>query len=504
MALVLADRVRETTTTTGVNDISLSGAVVGYQSFAVIGDTNTTYYCLAAQSNDQWEVGVGTYNSGTNTLARTTVLSNSEGTQPTKINFLGSTKDIFVTYPEDKAVYLDGSGNVIPLGTISSAVWNGSTIGVAYGGTGASNATDARTNLGLGTIATQNANSVAITGGSVDGTTVGATAASTGSFTNFVASGTATFTSNEAVKIPVGTTAQRPAIPAAGMMRQNSTTGLPEWYSATAGIWIAFNSTPSYSITYLAIAGGGGGSFGNGGGGGAGGILSATGVTVNAGTSLPVVVGAGGSAGVNGVNPTAGANSTFNSLTAIGGGQAGQGNGATGSGGCGGGANGQNSVFVAGGAGTGGQGFAGGGNATSAKFGGGGGGGTSAVGATGTTGASGAGGAGTSNSISGSAVTYGGGGGGGRTASAATAGAGGVGGGGAGGGSDVVGASGTANLGGGGGGGGYGASNQNGGAGGSGVVIISYSGSQRGTGGTVTSSGGNTIHTFTTSGTYTA
>jgi hypothetical protein len=180
MALILADRVREISSTSGTGDIPLSGAVVGYQSFTVIGDTNTTYYCLSAQTTDQWEVGVGTYSSGTNTLARTTVLSNSEGTQPTKINFLGGTKDIFVTYPEDKAVYLDGSGNVIPLGTISSAVWNGSTIGVAYGGTGASNATDARTNLGLGTISTQNANAVAITGGTITGITLAVADGGTG------------------------------------------------------------------------------------------------------------------------------------------------------------------------------------------------------------------------------------------------------------------------------------------------------------------------------------
>ena len=256
MALILADRVREISSTSGTGNISLSGAVVGYQSFAVIGDTNTTYYCLAAQTTDQWEVGVGTYSLGTNTLARTTVLSNSDGTQPTKINFLGGTKDIFVTYPEDKAVYLDGSGNVIPLGTISSAVWNGSTIGVVYGGTGASNATDARTNLGLGTIVTQNANSVAITGGSVNGTTVGASTASTGSFTNFVASGTATFTSNEAVKIPVGSTAQRPT-PSAGMLRFNSTSGEFEGYStvwASVGGSAITNDTATATDVYPLFA----------------------------------------------------------------------------------------------------------------------------------------------------------------------------------------------------------------------------------------------------------
>lgn len=109
MALVLADRVKETTTTAGTGTITLSGATTGFQSFAVIGNGNTTYYSIVAQTGTEWEVGVGTYTSSGTTLARTTVLSNSAGTQPTALTFSAGTKDVFVTYP---ATYSVNSTNV--------------------------------------------------------------------------------------------------------------------------------------------------------------------------------------------------------------------------------------------------------------------------------------------------------------------------------------------------------------------------------------------------------
>jgi len=104
MALVIANRVKETTTTTGTGTITLNGASTGFQSFAVIGNGNTTYYTIAAQTGGQWEVGVGTYTSSGTTLARTTVLSNSAGTQPSALNFSAGTKDVFVTYPSEYSV----------------------------------------------------------------------------------------------------------------------------------------------------------------------------------------------------------------------------------------------------------------------------------------------------------------------------------------------------------------------------------------------------------------
>lgn len=136
MALVLKDRVRETTTTAGTGTVTLAGAVTGFQSFAIIGNGNTTYYCISGQGTNEWEVGIGTYTSSGTTLARTTVLANSAATQPSALSFSAGTKDVFVTYPAEKSVNLDASDNVSALGTVASGTWNGTTIGVSYGGTG--------------------------------------------------------------------------------------------------------------------------------------------------------------------------------------------------------------------------------------------------------------------------------------------------------------------------------------------------------------------------------
>ena len=99
MTFVVADRVKETTTTTGTGTITLLGAATGFQSFAVIGNANLTYYTIAGQTGNEWEVGIGTYTSSGTTLARTTVLANSSGTQPSALSFSAGTKDVFVTYP---------------------------------------------------------------------------------------------------------------------------------------------------------------------------------------------------------------------------------------------------------------------------------------------------------------------------------------------------------------------------------------------------------------------
>jgi hypothetical protein len=104
MALVLKDRVKETTTTAGTGTITLAGAVAGFDSFSVIGNTNTTYYAIVAQTPGQWEIGLGTYTAAGTLLARTTVLANSAGTQPSALSFSAGTKDVFVTYPAGTAV----------------------------------------------------------------------------------------------------------------------------------------------------------------------------------------------------------------------------------------------------------------------------------------------------------------------------------------------------------------------------------------------------------------
>jgi len=112
MALVLADRVKETTTTTGTGTITLAGASTGFQSFAVIGNANTTYYTIVDSAAGAWEVGIGTYTLSGTTLSRDTVLSNSLGTTA-KINFAAGTKDVFVTYPAGESVYYQDTGGVV-------------------------------------------------------------------------------------------------------------------------------------------------------------------------------------------------------------------------------------------------------------------------------------------------------------------------------------------------------------------------------------------------------
>ena len=267
------------------------------------------------------------------------------------------------------------------------------------------------------------------------------------------------------------------------------------------------SSKAGVSASYLVVAGGagGGGATTNqgGGGGGAGGLLAST-ATLSTLTTYTVTVGAGGTGGTYGGSAaTNGANSVISgtglsTITSTGGGAGGVGPDANGSNGGSGGGGGSGGTLRTGGTGTVGQGNNGGQNNGSSPFAAGGGGGAGAVGGDGGSVGNGNGGNGSASSISGSSVTYAGGGGAGKHVSAAAAGTGGTGGGGAGG-SSSAGTAGTVNLGGGGGGG---SSNNVGGAGGSGVVIISYtSATPRFVGGTLTTSGGNQIHTFTSSGT---
>ena len=152
MALVVKDRVKETTTTTGTGALSLAGAETNFIAFsAALSDGDTTYYAIVDSTNDDFEVGLGTYASGGNTLTRTTVLASSNA--GSAVNLSAGTKDVFVTYPADKSVYLDSSGNIASV-TITSADING---------------------------------------GTVDGANVGATTAGTGKFTTLNATGKTTF-----------------------------------------------------------------------------------------------------------------------------------------------------------------------------------------------------------------------------------------------------------------------------------------------------------------------
>jgi hypothetical protein len=134
MSFVIADRVRETTTTTGTGTLSLDGAVVGFQAFTAVGNNNTTYYTI--QGTTEWEVGIGTYLA--NTLSRDTVISSSSG--GSKVSLSAGTKDVFVTLPAGKTV-------ISVAGKVGEVTLSNTDIS------------------GLGTMSTQNANSVTITGG---------------------------------------------------------------------------------------------------------------------------------------------------------------------------------------------------------------------------------------------------------------------------------------------------------------------------------------------------
>jgi hypothetical protein len=622
MALVVKDRVQETSTTTGTGTITLAGAVSGFQSFSVIGNANTTYYAIVLGT--EFEVGLGTYTSSGTTLSRDTVLESSNS--GSLVNFSAGTKNVFVTYPAEKGLYLDASGNAIALGTPASATLTNATglpisTGVSGLGTNVATflATPTSANLAaaltdetgtganvfatsptlttpiLGTpssgtltsctglplttgvtgtlpVANGGTNQTSYTNGQLlIGNTTGNTlakatlTAGTGiSVTNGAGSitinnsapsiawqsvQTGNFNATAGSGYPVNTTSSAitvtlPASPAAGdaitltdyaskWATNNVTVALNGnklnsvsasailstnrqsislvYIDATQG-WISYNgfldSLPSQTITatYLIVAGGGSGGGGYGGGGGAGGLLAGS-VTLTSGTVYTVTVGAGGAAapGNNGTGNN-GTNSSFTGLTtAIGGGRGGPGEASGSSGGSGGGAGGSGGTSFSAGTGTSGQGNAGGINFIQGSVGpAGGGGGAGAVGTAATSSQGGAGGSGSANSITGSSITYAGGGGGGTISG--TGGAAGSGGGGTGGAGATGGTAGTANTGGGGGGGGGYA--QPSGAGGSGVVIISlltanYSGTTTGSP-TVTTSGSNTILSFTASGSYTA
>jgi hypothetical protein len=109
MALVLKDRVKETTTTTGTGSFALAGAVTGYDSFGQIGNGNTTYYAVYLDGGSEWEVGIGTY-TAPSTLSRDTILASSNA--GSVVTFSAGQKTIWCDYPAGKAVYTDATGSI--------------------------------------------------------------------------------------------------------------------------------------------------------------------------------------------------------------------------------------------------------------------------------------------------------------------------------------------------------------------------------------------------------
>lgn len=144
MALVVKDRVRETSTTTGTGTVTLGGAYDGYQTFAsAVADGSTVFYCIHNTSigvEDEWEVGLGTFTLSGTTLSRTTIYSSSNS--GSAVNFSAGTKEVFLTYPAERAVYEDSTGKVtatsfgsitadsaaLTTGTISTAPTSGTDI----------------------------------------------------------------------------------------------------------------------------------------------------------------------------------------------------------------------------------------------------------------------------------------------------------------------------------------------------------------------------------------
>lgn len=221
MALVLADRVRETTTSNGTSAVTLGGAYTGFQTFLdAIGNSNTTYYTISNVVTGEWEVGIGTYTSSGNTLSRDTVLSSSNA--GSLVSFTTGTKDVFVTQPAERNVYVNGTDIVAE---------NSANLKIAYGGTGLTSYTagdlpyfatgTTLSKLGIGT-----SNQVLTSSGSAP---QWSTNLSIGSLT---ASADSTFNSTGAVQISAGTTGERPT-GAVGKIRWNSTLTQYEGYDGT-------------------------------------------------------------------------------------------------------------------------------------------------------------------------------------------------------------------------------------------------------------------------------
>ena len=118
MPLVVADRVKESTTSTGTGTITLAGAATGYQSFAAVGNGNQTYYTITDEAGGHWEVGVGTYTSSGTTLSRDIVLSSSNS--GSLVSFGAGVKDVFVTYPAGRSAFGGGSQGILTNNTTVS------------------------------------------------------------------------------------------------------------------------------------------------------------------------------------------------------------------------------------------------------------------------------------------------------------------------------------------------------------------------------------------------
>lgn len=136
MALVLRDRVKETSTVTGTGAISLDGAIGAYEAFGtVLSDGDTTYYTIVQSDSsvDEYEIGLGTYNATSDTLARTTIFRSSNSNAA--VNFSAGTKDVFITYPSDRSVYKTNDGHILLPDSDKFLAGDGSDLQIYHNGT---------------------------------------------------------------------------------------------------------------------------------------------------------------------------------------------------------------------------------------------------------------------------------------------------------------------------------------------------------------------------------
>ena len=256
MAILVKDRVKETTTTTGTGTVTLLGATSGFQSFSAIGNGNVTYYAIVGQTSAEWEVGIGTYTSSGTTLSRDTILASSNS--GSAVNFSAGTKDVFVTYPASAGqlpytfnnqtstytVVVSDLGKVIncTTGTFTVNLTSAATLGAGFNCW--------VWNSGAGTITIDPASSETIDGAS----TISLSANQT---TQIISNGTNWYTVGKAVSIPTAlsgiTNSASPYTTALGYQAGTSVTGANNTFVGYQAGTATTSGTDNVAVGYRAL-----------------------------------------------------------------------------------------------------------------------------------------------------------------------------------------------------------------------------------------------------------